>query len=147
VIKVPLGTSDFSSYTLRIKASNPHCVFPFMPGGPMSLNFIKSYANMGFAKRGIVLYDAGGTTAENQLDAVGDAALGIISSGVYSPYLNSPMNETFIGALAEKFPNIRREFVTTDAYDGMELIYHMLKATGGEGDGDKAIASIKGHRW
>jgi hypothetical protein len=37
----------------------------------MSLNFIKSYANMGLAKRGIILYDAGGATAENQLDAVG----------------------------------------------------------------------------
>jgi branched-chain amino acid transport system substrate-binding protein len=147
VIKVPLGTNDFSSYMLRIRASNPQCVFPFMPGGPMSLNFIKSYANMGFAKQGIVLYDAGGATAENQLDAVGDAALGIISSGVYSTYLNNPMNKAFIAALARKYPNIKREFVTTDAYDGMELIYHMLKATGGNRDGDKAIASIKGYHW
>ena len=101
----------------------------------------------GFAKQGIVLYDAGGITAENHLDAIGDAALGIISSGVYSTYLNNPMNHAFIDALAKKYPNIRRDFVTVDAYDGMEVIYHMLKATGGKRDGDKAIAAIIGYHW
>ena len=94
----------------------------------MSLTFAKDYAQMGFAKQGIVLYDAGGITAENQLDAVGDAALGIISSGVYSTYLDNPMNKAFIDALAKKYPSIKRDFVPVDAYDGMEVIYHMLKA-------------------
>ena len=62
---------------------------------------------MGFPKQGITLYDAGGITAENHLDAVGDAALGIISSGFYSTYLDNPMNKAFIGALEKKYPNIR----------------------------------------
>jgi branched-chain amino acid transport system substrate-binding protein len=147
VIKVPLGTNDFSAYMQRLKDSKPDCAIPFMPGGPMSLNFLKSFADMGFAKEGIVLYDAGGVTAENQLDAVGDVALGVISSGVYSTYLDNPMNKAFIGALEAKYPKIKREFVSVDGYDGMEVIYHMLKATGGVRDGDKAIASIKGYAW
>jgi len=147
VIKVPLGTTDFSAYMQRLKDSAPDCTIPFMPGGPMSLTFLKDFASMGFAKQGNVLYDAGGVTAENQLDAIGDAALGVVSSGVYSTYLDNPMNKAFIAALAEKTPNIRREFVTTDAYDGMEVIFHMLKATGGVRDGDKAIAAIKGYSW
>jgi branched-chain amino acid transport system substrate-binding protein len=147
VIKVPLGTNDFSSYMQRLKDSQPECVFPFMPGGPMSLNFIKSFAEMGFGKQGITLYDAGGATAENQLDPVGDAALGIISSAPYSTYLDNPMNNAFIAGLEKKYPHIKRDFVTTDAYDGMEIIYHMLKATNGKRDGDKAMASIKGYAW
>jgi branched-chain amino acid transport system substrate-binding protein len=147
VIKVPLGTTDFSAYMQRLKDSKPDCVIPFMPGGPMSLTFAKDFATMGFAKQGVVLYDAGGITAENQLDAVGDAAIGIISSGVYSTYLNNPTNHAFINALAKKYPNIRREFVPVDAYDGMEVIYHMLRATHGKRDGDKAVASIIGYHW
>jgi branched-chain amino acid transport system substrate-binding protein len=147
VIKVPLGTTDFSAYMQRLQDSKPECVVPFMPGGPMSLTFLKDYAQGGFSKRGIVLYDAGGITAENQLDAVGDAAIGIISSSVYSTYLNTPENNAFIGALEKKYPHIRRDFVPVDGYDGMEVIYHMLKATGGKRDGDKAIASIKGYKW
>ncbi len=57
------------------------------------------------------------------------------------------MNKAFMGDLEKKYPNIKREFVTTDAYDGMEVIYHMLRATGGVRDGDKAIAAIKGYSW
>ncbi|HEX4112365.1 MAG TPA: ABC transporter substrate-binding protein [Stellaceae bacterium] len=147
VVKVPLGTTDFSAYMQRLKDSEPQCVVPFMPGGPMSLTFLKDFAQGGFAQHGVVLYDAGGITAENQLDAVGDAALGVISSGVYSTYLNNPMNHAFINALAKKYPNIRRQFVPVDGYDGMEVIYHMLRATHGKRDGDKAIASIIGYHW
>jgi branched-chain amino acid transport system substrate-binding protein len=144
VIKVPLGTTDFAAYMQRIRDSHPTCVLPFMPGGPMSLQFTKQYVQQGFKKAGITLYDAGGITAENQLDAAGDAALGIISSSNYDTYLDNPQNKTFIAALAKTYPGIRRDFVTTDAYVGMQLIYHMLKATGGTRDGDKAMASIKG---
>lgn len=144
VIKVPLGTTDFSAYMQRIRDSHPTCVLPFMPGGPMSLQFTKQYVQQGFKAAGITLYDAGGITAENQLDPAGDAALGIISSSNYDTYLDNPMNKAFIDALAKKYPNIRRDFVTTDAYVGMQLIYHMLKATDGKRDGDKAMAAIKG---
>jgi branched-chain amino acid transport system substrate-binding protein len=146
IIKVPLGTNDFSSYMQRIKDSKPQCVFPFMPGGPMALNYVKGFAENGFKKQGIVDYDAG-SMAENYLDAIGDDALGIISAAPYSTYLNNPMNNAYIAALAKKDPNIRREQELTFGYDGMEVIFHMLKATGGKRDGDKAIAAIKGYRW
>lgn len=144
VIKVPLGTTDFSAYMQRIRDSHPSCVFPFMPSGPMSLEFIKQYAEQGFEKQGIALYDSSGATQENQLNPIGDDALGIISAAVYSTYLDSPMNKAFIGALETKYPNIRHDFVTTDGYVAMTLIYHMLKATNGERDGDKMMAAIKG---
>ena len=146
IIKVPLGTSDFSAYLQRIKDSKPECVFPFMPGGPMALAFIKGYSQQGFPKQGITLYDAG-SVAENYLDAIGDAALGVISSGFYSSYLDNPANKAFIGALEKNDPNIRRKFVPVFAYDGMAVIYHMLKATNGERDGDKMIAAVKGFSW
>jgi branched-chain amino acid transport system substrate-binding protein len=147
VIKVPLGTTDFSAYMQRLADSKPNCVIPFMPGGPMSLTFAKDFASRGFANQGVVLYDAGGITAENQLDAVGDAAIGLISTSNYSTYLNNPMNQAFIGALQKKYPHIKRDFVTTDGYVGMAIIYKMLRATNGVRDGDKAMAAIKGYSW
>jgi branched-chain amino acid transport system substrate-binding protein len=146
IIKVPLGTADFSAYLQRIKDSHPQCVFPFMPGGPMSLAFIKQYSQQGFPKLGIVYYDAG-TVAENQLDPIGDAALGIISSGFYSTYLDNPTNNAFIAALAKRDPNIRRKFVPVFAYDGMHLMFHMLKATEGHRSGEAMVAAAKGYRW
>lgn len=146
VIKVPLGTSDYSAYLQRIKDSKPQCVFPFIPGGPMALNYIKQFAQAGFPKQGIVDYGTG-ETAENYIDAIGDDALGIITALDYSTYLDNPMNHAFIDALKKKDPMVQRKFTLTFAYDGMEVIFHMLKATGGKRDGDKAIASIKGYAW
>jgi branched-chain amino acid transport system substrate-binding protein len=146
VIKVPLGTNDFSSYMQRIKDSKPECVFPFMPGGPMALNYIKGFAENGFKKAGIVDYGTG-ETGENYLDAIGDDALGIITALDYSTYLDNPMNKAFIAGLEKKDPKVKREFVLTFAYDGMALIFHMLKATNGERDGDKMIAAAKGYHW
>jgi len=146
VIKVPLGTNDFSSYMQRVKDSKPQCVFPFMPGGPMALNYIKGFADNGFKKAGIIDFGTGETT-ENYLDAIGDDALGIVTALFYSTYLDNPTNKAFIAGLARKDPKIKREFVLTFAYDGMAVIFHMLKATNGERDGDKMIAAAKGFHW
>ncbi|MGH6989098.1 MAG: ABC transporter substrate-binding protein [Stellaceae bacterium] len=146
VIRVPLGTTDFSSYIERIKQSHPQCLFPFMPGGPMSLGFIKQYAQAGFLKKGVTMYDAG-TLAENQLDAIGDVALGVISSGFYSTYLDNPVNHAFIAALQKKYPDIKREFVSTFAYDGMHLMFHMLKATEGHRTGMAMVKAGIGYHW
>jgi branched-chain amino acid transport system substrate-binding protein len=146
IIKVPLGTNDFSSYMQRVKDSRPQCVFPFMPGGPMALDYIKGFADNGFKKAGIIDYGTG-ETAENYLDAIGDDALGIVTANFYSTYLDNPTNNAFIAGLEGKDPKIKREFVVTFAYDGMAVIFHMLKATNGERDGDKMIAAAKGYHW
>jgi branched-chain amino acid transport system substrate-binding protein len=146
VIKVPLGTNDFSSYMQLIKDSKPECVFPFMPRGPMALSYIKGFAEYGLKRAGIIEYGTGETT-ENYLDAIGDDALGIVTASYYSTYLDNPMNRAFIAGLEEKEPKVKRAFVLTQAYDGMALIYHMLKATDGQHNGDEMIAAAKGFHW
>jgi branched-chain amino acid transport system substrate-binding protein len=145
VIKVPMGTADFSSYMERLKNAQAQCILPFMPGGPMSIGFFKALVQSGMRK--LKLYDAGGLTAENQLGAVGDVAIGIISSSIYDTYFDTPENKAFIDALAKKYPDIRHEFVTTDAYVGMHIIFHMLKATHGQRNAEVAIASLKNWHW
>ncbi len=50
VIKVPMGTTDFSSYFQRIEDDAPNCLYVFMPGGPMSIGMAKGYAERGWAK-------------------------------------------------------------------------------------------------
>ncbi len=146
VIKVPLGTNDFSSYMQRVKDSKPQCIFPFRPRGPMALNYIKGFAEYGFMEAGIVDYGTG-ETMENYLDAIGNDALGIITAPPYSTYLDNPANKAFIAELEKGDPKVRREFVLTSAYDGMAVIFRMLKASNGERDSDKMIAAAKGFHW
>ena len=39
------------------------------------------------------------------------------------------------------------DFASLGAYDGMHLIYEALKKTGGDANGDKLIAAMKGMAW
>jgi len=145
VIKVPIGTTDFSAYMQKAKDYKPQCLYPFLPGGPMVLGYVHAYVDSGLSKT-VPNYGTA-ETSENYLPAIGDAALGLVTAWYYSPYLDNPMNKSFIAGLKKADPQVLDKYITTFGYDGMEIIFHMLKATKGERDGDKAIAAIKGYSW
>ncbi|MGE3993762.1 ABC transporter substrate-binding protein, partial [Pseudorhodoplanes sp.] len=44
VVRVPLGTTDISSYLQRVQDANPQSLDVFLPLGPMSVAFFKAFA-------------------------------------------------------------------------------------------------------
>jgi branched-chain amino acid transport system substrate-binding protein len=147
VIKIPLDTPDFSSYLQRVKDDGADAMFVFMPTGPMSVNILKGYVDHDLRAAGIEFY-CSTETEEQALPAVGDAALGVVSALNYGPYLDNPENAAFVKALHAKYgkdeiPNI----ASVAAYDGMQVVFHMIEATDGKRDGDKAMAAAKGYSW
>jgi len=145
VIKVPLGTTDFSSYFQRIEDDAPNCLYVFMPGGPMSIAMAKGYADHGWEKKGMMYL--GAATPERDLPAIGDVAIGEYAVGSYIPAIDNPVNKAFVAAFTKKYNGDLPTFATVAAYNGMHLIFHMLKATGGKRDVDKMMASVKGYSW
>lgn len=146
-IKVPLGTTDFSTYLQRVSDSGVKHVFMFMPVGPMSAGFIKAFYERGLAKNGIALM-ATNETQESDLPAIGEGALGMVTAQHYSPYLNTPVNKDFVAKYKAKFgKDALPTLASLAVYDGMNLIAQMIKATGGKKDGDKAMAAVKGYSW
>jgi branched-chain amino acid transport system substrate-binding protein len=146
-IRVPIDATDFSPYLQRIRDASPECAFVFMPLGPMSVAFTKAYADRGLQAAGIK-YLGQSETAEFDLPAIGDGAVGIITAQVYGPYLDNPTNAAFIKAYqakygADQLPSI----ITVLGYDGMRVITEMLKATDGKLNGDAAMAAIKRFSW
>jgi branched-chain amino acid transport system substrate-binding protein len=148
-IRVPMGTVDFSSYFQHVQENKPDCLVGFMPGGPMSISTVKDFHNRGFAKQGMELMGTVG--AEFDLPALGDAAIGTLNISDYGPDLDNPENKAFVKAMVAKYGNqmVNGEpsFIHVEAYDGMTMIFHMLKATGGVRDADKMMAAIKGYSW
>jgi branched-chain amino acid transport system substrate-binding protein len=146
-IRVPLDATDFSPYLQRIRDASPECAFVFMPLGPMSVAFTKAYTNRGLQSAGIK-YLGQSETAEFDLPAIGDGAVGIITAQVYGPYLDNPTNSAFVKAYqakygADQLPSI----ISVLGYDGMRVVTEMLKATDGKLNGDAAMAAIKGFSW
>jgi branched-chain amino acid transport system substrate-binding protein len=146
-VKVPLGTTDFSSYLQRVRDLKPQAVFMFMPLGPMSAGFIKSFKERELDKAGITLL-ATNETLESDLPAIGDGALGLTTALHYTPYLDNPTNKAFVAAYKAKYGKDELPSIASLAgYDGMRLIAEMTRATNGEQNGDKAMTAAKSFKW
>ena len=98
LVRLPLSTTDFSPIMQRIKDSGAEAVFAFLPSGPTTLGFLKSYNENGLKEAGIQFLAPGDLTQESDLPALGDAALGVTTTFHYSVAHDSPENKAFVDA-------------------------------------------------
>ncbi|KQZ82917.1 amino acid-binding protein [Mesorhizobium sp. Root157] len=147
-IRMPLSTNDFSPIMQRVKDSGADAVFAFLPSGPTTLGFVKSYNDNGLKGAGIQLLAPGDLTQESDLPALGDSALGMLTTFHYAISHDSPENKTFVEAARKAIGNpAELSFPSVGAYDGMHVIYKMIEATGGEQNAQKAVDAVKGMAW
>ena len=121
------GQSDYQVEISQIRDANPKAVFAFLPGG-MGIQFVKQYAQAGMREK-IPLYSAF-TVDETTLPAIGDAADGNYEVGFWSPDLDNPRNEEFVGAFRQKY-NYWPSFYAAQSFDAIAMI-------------DRAVAAVKG---
>lgn len=145
-IRMPIATTDFAPFIQRIKATGAQAVYTFLPGGPPNLGFVKSYNENGLAQAGIQFL---GTAEMDEFDLqkFGDSAVGLTTSFHYSSAHNSDANRKFVAALKAKEPTAVANYAAVGAWDGMYVIHKMIEATGGQRDGDKAMAAAKALKW
>ena len=147
-LRTPLQNPDFSAAIQRVKDAKPQAVFVFLPAGEQGIAFIKGFNERGLAKEGIKLIATGDITDDHVLDAMGDPALGLITSFHYSAAHDSPENSAFLKnyAAANDAKLGRPNFMAAAGYDTMAAIYEAVRK-GGDADGDKAMAALKGYKW
>jgi branched-chain amino acid transport system substrate-binding protein len=144
-IRTPLKNPDFAPFLQRAKDDKPDAVFIFVPSGFGAL-FMKEFNEQGLAKAGVKLIGTGDVTDDDQLNGMGDVALGVVTTHHYSAAHDSPENKAFVAAF-EKAYGFRPNFMAVGAYDGMALVYNALEATKGKTDGPALIAAMKNAKW
>ena len=145
-IRMPLSTTDFGPYMQRAKAEAPDGIFTFLPGGPPTFAFVKSFQDNGMREAKIRFFGTG-ETEEFDLQQLGDQAIGINTTYFYSAAHASKENDDFKRILAQLHPQAIANPLTISGYDGVHIIYSMVAATKGVADGDKAVAAVKGLAW
>ena len=145
-IRVPLKNPDFSPFLQRVKDNQPDAVFVFVPSGFGAI-FMKQFVERGLDKSGIKLIGTGDVTDDDLLAAIGDPALGAITTHHYSADHNSPENKAFVADFEKANPGLRPNFMAVAAYDAMALIYEALEKTKGDASGDALLAAMKGASW
>jgi len=140
-LRTPLRSPDFAPVLQKARDAKPDAVFVFLPSG-QGAQFMKQFAERGLDKAGIKLIATGDVTDDDQLNDMGDVALGVVNAHHYSAHHQSPANKKFVDAFqaANKF---RPNFMAVGGYDGMRVIYKALEASKGAG-GDALLNAMKG---
>jgi len=147
-LRVPLRNTEFTSYMQRIKDAGPDAVFVFLPFGELGIQFMRAYADSGLKSAGVRLLTTSDVTDESQLDAAGDASLGVVSSGVYASSHQSPLNRQFVADFAQAGKAPRPGVGTVAVWDALRLIYDGVAAQQGRAfDPDAFMAFARGRRY
>jgi branched-chain amino acid transport system substrate-binding protein len=142
-LRVPLRNPDFAPFLQKVRDLKPDALFVFVPSGAGAA-VMKQFLERGMDKAGIKLIGTGDVTDDDQLNDMGDGALGVVTSHHYSTAHPSATNKKFVEAFSKANKGLRPNFMAVGGYDGMRVIYEALKATKGKGDGDALLAAMKG---
>ncbi|MGZ5829310.1 MAG: ABC transporter substrate-binding protein [Xanthobacteraceae bacterium] len=148
-LRIPLSNPEFSSYMQRIKDAKPDGVFVFMPLGELSIGSLRALNDSGIKASGVHIMGTGDITDETYVDAVGDAALGVLTTGMYSTQHNSPMNKEFVKDYYElNGTKTRMGWSVISAWDALRLIYDGLNdQANAKFDPDKFMAFTRGRTF
>ncbi|RYZ08288.1 MAG: ABC transporter substrate-binding protein [Comamonadaceae bacterium] len=142
-LRVPLRNPDFAPFLQKVRDAKPDALFVFVPSGAGAA-VMKQFLERGMDKAGIRLIATGDVTDDDQLNDMGDGALGVVTSHHYSAAHPSAANKKFVEAFQKANKNMRPNFMAVGGYDGMRVIYEALRSTKGQGGGDALLAAMKG---
>ncbi len=142
-LRVPLRNPDFAPFLQKVRDGKPDALFVFVPSGAGAA-VMKQFLERGLDKAGIKLIATGDVTDDDQLNDMGDGALGVVTSHHYSAAHPSALNKKFVEAFEKANKGLRPNFMAVGGYDGMRVIYEALKTTKGAGGGDALLAAMKG---
>ena len=143
-LRVPLRNPDFAPFLQKVRDLKPDALFVFVPSGAGAA-VMKQFLERGMDKAGIKLIGTGDLTDDDQLNDMGDGALGVVTAHHYSAAHPSALNQKFVEAFKKANNGLRPNFMAVGGYDGMRVIYEALKNTkGGQGGGEALLAAMKG---
>lgn len=141
---------DYSVEISTVAAAKPDAIYTFFPGG-MGVNFTKQYQQAGLMTKIPMLSVS--TIDGSTLPALGDVAVGAVTSSPYAPDLDNPANKQFVSAFRKKYGR-EPSLYAAQSYDAARLIASALKRTKGKVDDKDALraafriadfASVRGH--
>jgi branched-chain amino acid transport system substrate-binding protein len=144
--RVPLANPDFSAFVQRAKDASPDGLFVYIPGGSQPPALAKALIERGMDPSKIKILGQGELTNESALEAMGDAAIGIITAFHYDYTHDSKVNREFVRSYNAEFKR-NPDIFSVGGYDGMHIIYEALNKTGGKTDAEGLIDAVKGMAW
>ncbi len=136
----PPTTPDFAPYLQRIKDAKPDVLYIFVPAGAQATEVMKAARDLDLKGAGITLISTEDLVPDEELKNIGDQAIGLVTSGIYSADATRPQNKAFVEAYYKEYgTKMAPDFETADAYDGMKMIFDLVAKMKGKIDGPAAM--------
>ena len=145
--RVSMTATDFIPYMQRVKDAKPEAIFAFNPAGKQATAQMKAYADLDLHKAGIKYIGTGDITTDEELQNMGDAALGVITVHHYSAAADRPANKAFVAAYKKEYgEKLNPGFMAVGAWDAMDLIFHVIREQKGKIDPDRTMQLIRNYK-
>ncbi|HEU0157475.1 MAG TPA: ABC transporter substrate-binding protein [Stellaceae bacterium] len=139
--RFPPANPDFTPFVRRIKDAKPQIVFIFVPAGTQATAMMRAINQLGLRAAGIHVAGPQDLLPDEELPNMGDEPLGLITAGTYSVAGKRPANTAFLAEWKKAYgANAIPDFFSVDGWDGMNMIFDMIKATKGKFTADQAMA-------
>jgi branched-chain amino acid transport system substrate-binding protein len=133
------SSPDFPPVVQRIKDTKPNVAFVWVPAGTQATGMIKAIKDLRLRESGINIVSTQDLVPDEELPNMGDAALGLVTAGIYSAAADRPANKAFIAAWTKAYPNATPDFFSVDGWDGTAMAVALVKETKGKFTADEAM--------
>jgi branched-chain amino acid transport system substrate-binding protein len=139
--RFPPANPDFTPFVHRIKDAKPDVAFIFVPAQTQATAMMRAMSDIGLREAGIKITAPQDLLPDEELPNMGDLPLGLITAGTYSVAGKRPANEAFLAAWKREYGDKAiPDFFSVDGWDGMAMIFDLVKETKGKFTADEAMA-------
>jgi len=139
-VRFPTSNPDFTPIVQRIKDTRPDVAFIWVPAQEQATSVLKAVRDFGLKQAGVNVISTQDLLPDEQLPLIGDVAIGLVTSGIYSTAADRPANKAFLAAWDREYADKAiPDFLSVDGWDGMSAIFDLIKETKGTFTGDDAI--------
>jgi branched-chain amino acid transport system substrate-binding protein len=139
-VRFPTSNPDFTPIVQRIKDTKPDVAFIWVPAQEQATSVLKAVRDFGLKQAGINVISTQDLLPDEQLPLIGDVAIGLVTSGIYSTAADRPANKAFLAAWDREYAGKAiPDFLSVDGWDGMSAIVDLIKETKGKFTSDDAI--------
>jgi len=135
-----LGTNDFATYLTDISQTNPDVVYAFFAGSD-GIRFVQQYSDFGL-KGKIPLTGPMEFGDLLIVEPAGEAAEGIVSGIIYSPWIDNEENKKFVEGFEKMFNKLPNTF-SVQGYDSAQIIDKAINEAGSV-DSEELVKVLKG---
>lgn len=143
----PPNTPDFAPFLQRVKDAKPDVLYVFVPAGAQATAVMKAARDLDLKGAGVTIISTEDLDPDEELPNMGGLAVGLVTSGIYDSDATRPANKEFVQAYYKEYgTKLAPDFETADAWDGMKMIFDMIKAKKGKFTGEQAMDFFKSYK-